>query len=139
VGVGVGIGAGVGVGVGVLLNKKEMVKMGKTITVSDETFELIKDQLKEGEQIDVAELDDLIGKKFFFRTVTYHLTGKVEKRIGKFLELSKAAWIADSGRFMDAIKSGKLNEVEPVGQAWVNLESVTDFFPWNHKLPKDQK
>lgn len=29
--------------------------------------------------------------------------------------------------------------VEPVGQAFVNLESVTDMFPWKHALPKEQK
>lgn len=71
--------------------------------------------------------------------IHYHLVGKIVKRIGKFLELKDASWIADSGRFMNAIKEGKLNEVEPVGQAFVNLESVTDMFPWKHALPKEQK
>lgn len=67
------------------------------------------------------------------------MVGKVEKRINNFLELSTASWVADSGRFMNAIKEGALDEVEPVGKAYLNLETVIDFFPWNHKLPKDQK
>ena len=113
--------------------------MGKTITVSDETFELIKDQLTEEESINISELKDLIGQKLFIRTVTYHLTGKVEKIVGHFLVLSKAAWIANCGRFQEAIKDGTLDEVEPVGQAFVNLNSVTDMFPWKHKLPTKQK
>ena len=92
----------------------------KTIEVSEETYEQIKDQLLDSEDIDISELDDLIGKKFFFRTVTYHMTGKVIKRIGNFVQLEKAAWIADSGRFMTAIKTGELNEVEPVGSAFLN-------------------
>ena len=83
--------------------------------------------------------EKLIGKSFFFRTVTYHMVGKVEEVDGNFVRLSDASWVADSGRFMDAIQGGKLNEVEPVGEWWVNLDTVTDFGPWNHPLPKDQK
>lgn len=111
----------------------------RTIEISDETYEKIKNQLTEEEKIDIFCYDDFIGHNFFFRTVTYHLIGKVTKRIGRFLQLEKASWVADSGRFMNAIKEGKLNEVEPVGIAFVNLESVTDFFPWKHKLPTEQK
>ena len=113
--------------------------MAKTIEVSDETYEKIKDQLSEEESLDISQLADLIGQKLFIRTVTYHLTGKVEKIVGSFLVLSKAAWIADSGRFQQAIQDGTLDEVEPVGQAFVNLNSIVDMFPWKHKLPQTQK
>jgi len=113
--------------------------MPKTIEVSDETYERIKTQLQEDERIDISSYDDMVGHNFFFRTVTYHLIGKVVKKVGKFLQLETASWVADSGRFMDAIKKGTLNEVEPVGTAFVNLESVTDMFPWKHKLPTEQK
>ena len=111
----------------------------KVIEVSDETFDKINGELKEEERIDISEYEDLVGKSFYLRTVTYHLVGKVDKIVGKFLVLKGASWVADSGRFMNAIKEGKLNEVEPVGIAFVNLESVTDFFPWTHKLPTEQK
>lgn len=113
--------------------------MIRTIEVSDETFEKIKGDLKEEEKMDISEYDDLIGKKLFIRTVTYHLVGEVKQIVGKFLELKGASWVADSGRFMEAIKNGTLNEVEPVGTAFVNIESITDFFPWTHKLPTEQK
>jgi hypothetical protein len=113
--------------------------MSRTLEVSDETYEKIKLQLKEDEQIDIATYDDLVGKCFFFRTVTYHCVGKVVKRIGSFLQLQDASWIADSGRFMQFLKEGKLNEVEPTGTQFVNLASVIDFFPWKHPLPKEQK
>lgn len=111
----------------------------KTINVSDETYELIKDQLKKEEVFDVSELKDFVGTKVFIRTVTYHLTGKIEKIVGQFLVLSNAAWIADSGRFMGAIKDGVLSEVEPVGEAFVSLNAIVDMFPWKHKLPDIQK
>lgn len=113
--------------------------MSKTLEISDETYEKIKEQLNADELIDVSTLDDLVGKKFYIRTVTYHCTGKVVKRMGAFIQLETAAWIADSGRFSDAIKGGTLSEVEPVGTMWVNLSSVVDFFPWKHKLPTEQK
>ena len=111
----------------------------KTIQISEETYEKIKDQLMEEEVHEIHGFSDMIGHCYFFRTVTYHLVGQVRKQIGSFLELYNASWVADSGRFMNAIKDGKLNEVEPVGVAYINLQSVTDFFPWKHKLPKDQK
>jgi hypothetical protein len=113
--------------------------MSKTLEISDETYELIKNQLNADELVDISTLDDLVGQKLYIRTVTYHMTGKVVKRMGAFIQLEDAAWIADSGRFMNAIKEGTLDEVEPVGIMWVNLSSVVDFFPWRHELPQEQK
>ena len=80
-----------------------------------------------------AETPFVIGKAYFIRTVTYHLTGRVTAIAGNFLMLEQAAWIADSGLFMTAITKGKLLEVEPVGDA------ITDAFPWVHALPVKQK
>ncbi len=111
----------------------------KTIEVSEETYEKIKGQLLDEEKLDISDLDDIVGKKWFFRTVTYHLIGKVVKRMGNFFILENASWVADSGRFMSAIKDGHLDEVEPVGDAIINIGSVTDFFPWKHELTKEPK
>ena len=111
----------------------------KTLNISEETYNKIREQLKEDERGEINSFSDLVGKSYFFRTVTYHLVGKVKKQIGSFLELENAAWIADSGRFMNFLKDGTANEVEPVGIAYVNIETVTDFFPWVHKLPSEQK
>lgn len=113
--------------------------MSRSLEISDETYEKIKEQLQADELTDVSTLDDLVGKKFLIRTVTYFLVGKVDKRMGAFLQLSGASWVASTGRFSQAIKDGTLDEVEPVGTAWVNLSSVVDFFPWKHDLPKEQK
>lgn len=111
----------------------------KTINVSDETYLKIKDQLKSEESVDISAIEEMVGKAYFFRTVTYHLTGRVKRVIGNFLVLEDAAWVADSGRFMQAIKNGELKEVEPVGDAIINLSAVTDMFPWQHPLPDKQK
>jgi hypothetical protein len=113
--------------------------MSRTIEISEETYEKLKDQLCAEGAVELNELDDMIGKSWFIRTVTYHLVGKITKRVGGFFQLADASWVADSGRFMDAIKKGTLNEVEPVGMALVNIAAITDAFPWKHALPKDQK
>ena len=113
--------------------------MSRTIEVSDETYEKIKQQLGADSFKDLTSLEDMVGEKYFFRTVTYHMTGRVKKIVGSILELENAAWIADSGRFMDAIKKGTLSEVEPVGRAYLNINTVVDFFPWVHSLPTEQK
>jgi hypothetical protein len=96
-----------------------------TIEISEETYEKIKDQLTEEEAVEINSYSDMVGK--------------VAKQVGDFLMLENASWVADSGRFTQAIKQGKLNEVEPVGNCGVNLKAVTDFFPWKHLLPKEQK
>lgn len=113
--------------------------MSKTIEISEETYEKIRDQLSEDDVKEVDSYEDLVGGKYFFRSVTYHIVGRVEKIVGNFFYLKEASWVADSGRFMNAIKDGTLEEVEPVGDAYLNRESIVDFFPWKHKLPKDQK
>ncbi len=110
------------------------------IEVSEETLSKIKEQFNGGfSEVPIETFNDLIGKSLFIRTVTYHLVGKVEKIIGGMIELSTASWVADSGRFMNAIKDGELDEVEPLGQWFVSIGSIVDFGIWRHELPVDQK
>ena len=81
-----------------------------------------------------------VGGSYFIRTVTYFATGRVKAIVGQFLVLEDAAWIADTGRFREAIMKGVLNEVEPVEvDMFVNINSITDAFVWGHKLPREQK
>src|SRR3990167_3486481 len=86
-----------------------------------------------------ATLPFEVGSAYFFRTVTYFATGRVKEIVGKFLVLEDAAWIADSGRFSDAIGKGILDEVEPVDSMFLNTDVITDAFPWNFDLPREQK
>lgn len=81
-----------------------------------------------------------IGDNYFIRTVTYFATGKVKAIVGQFLVLEDAAWIADTGRFMQAIMDGELSEVEPVSvDMFLNINAISDAFQWKHKLPRKQK
>jgi hypothetical protein len=58
------------------------------------------------------------------------------------LELSRASWIADSGRFSDAIKKGTLDEIEPFNfdeNVIVGRGSIIDATIWVHDIPTEQK
>ena len=77
-----------------------------------------------------------VGEKYFIRTVTMHVVGKLEKMDDKELLLSSCAWVADSGRFHNALKDGTLSEVEPfVDDVIVNRTAVIDATKWRHALP----
>jgi hypothetical protein len=112
----------------------------RTLEISEETYQKIRAQLKEEEKIDIKSLEDFIGKSFFFRTVTYHFVGRVVKILPfGILQLEDASWIPDSGRFMQAIKEGNLNEIEPLGEWFISLPTCTDFGFWKHSLKLQQK
>jgi len=102
--------------------------------------ELIAEQLTEKLFNQKKEIPFKVGEKYFIRTVTYHATGKVKKIVGNFLVLEDAAWVADSGRFRQAIMEGTLDEVEPVDvEMYLNIESIIDAFEWKKDLPREQK
>jgi len=113
--------------------------MTRTIEVSDKTYEKIKKQLGETSIKDINSFEDFIGKNVFIRTVTYHLLGKVDKIVGSFVFLTDATWVAESGRFMQFVKNGDINEYEEVGEWFFNLDTVVDGCLWKHALPKGQK
>ncbi len=84
----------------------------------------------------------VIGQKYFIRTVTHHFTGRLVAVTEKELVLSEAAWIADSGRFHNALVDGTLNEVEPYpsgSRLIVGRGSLVDVVEWLHELPTEQK
>ena len=118
-------------------NLKSITVGGKVVEVSDEQYEAFLNEARK----EVNSYEDLVGGKYFFRTVTYHMVGEVKKIVGRFAYLKGASWIADTGRFSDFIKDGLQTgtEVEPVGEQFVNLDTVVDFFEWKHALPTKQK
>lgn len=81
-----------------------------------------------------------LGKAYFIRTVTMHLIGKLKAITEKELLLEDAIWVADSGRFHNALKDGTLNEVEPfVDEVILNRECIVDSTIWKHLIPNKQK
>lgn len=81
-----------------------------------------------------------IGEKYLIRTVTHYYIGVLKNVFEEELLLSSASWIPDTGRFYDALKTGKLDEVEPIiGDVIVGRGAVIDAIMWGHDVPKDQK
>ena len=55
----------------------------------------------------------IIGKIYLIRTVTMIDTGRLVAVTPQELVLEDAAWIADTGRFADAVTKAQFSEVEP--------------------------
>jgi len=80
----------------------------------------------------------IVGQAYIIRTVTMYYTGRLERVFSGELVLSEAAWIADTGRWSEALSTGRLAEVEPYpGQCIVSRAAIVDVAPWPHPLPRD--
>lgn len=81
-----------------------------------------------------------IGKVYLIRTVTMIDTGIVTAVTDKEVVLEDAAWIADTGRFADALKQCEFNEVEPfpAGKVIINRAAIIDAVQIS-KTQRDQK
>ena len=82
-----------------------------------------------------------VANNVFIRTVTMHYTGKIVGLTRDEILLSDAAWIADSGRFAQALANGSLNEVEPFPDGVISIAAggVIDVSDWRHALPRTVK
>ncbi len=82
--------------------------------INDLTIRQVKEVSQMFNQNTTADHPWKIGKKYFIRTVTMHLTGELVLISKQELVLKNAAWIADSGRFNEALKDiNNCSEVEP--------------------------
>lgn len=80
------------------------------------------------------------GKAYFVRTVTNYFTGRLVTVTPQELLFADAAWVADTGRFADALKSGTLGEVEPYpGEVIVGRGALVDACLWDSDLPRAQR
>jgi hypothetical protein len=78
-----------------------------------------------------------VGKAYLIRTVTHYYTGRVVECSPIRIVLENSAWVAETGRFSDALKTGKLSEVEPYpNQVIVSPFAVVDACEWAHELPR---
>lgn len=81
-----------------------------------------------------------IGETYLVRTVTMIDTGVVVRVTQQEIILRDAAWIADTGRFADALKKAEFSEVEPFpdGEVIINRSAVIDAVKIA-KPPRSQK
>lgn len=81
-----------------------------------------------------------IGQPYLIRTVTMANAGTVVAVHPTEIVLRDASWIADTGRFSDAIKSAEFSEVEPFpdGEVIIGRGAIIDAVRIN-KVPRSQK
>ena len=81
-----------------------------------------------------------VGKIYLIRTVTMIDTGRLVAITPYELVLEDAAWIADTGRFAQAIENAEFGEVEPFpeGRVIVGRGSIVDAVEIKH-APRSQK
>ena len=72
-----------------------------------------------------------IGQAYLFRTVTYSVSGIVQRITSQEIVVTNAAWIADTGRFANALKTSDFNEVEAAedGEVILGRGAITDAWP----------
>jgi len=85
-----------------------------------------------------------IGENYLIRTVTFVQVGKLVAVYDQELVLDQAAWIADTGRFHDALKNGietlPSAEIEPfLKEVIIGRGALVDGTIYSHKLPQEQK
>jgi hypothetical protein len=87
-----------------------------------------------------------VGKPYFFRTVTFAYVGKLEAVYDNELVLSNCTWVANTGRFSDAMNKGfnllESSELEPFNKnqkVIISRGGIIDASVWLHDLPTEQK
>ena len=109
----------------------------------DSIQELIKAEARKLVNVDFEPSESMykLGAVLFIRTVTYHYIGRVTFLGDKTLRLEDASWVADSGRFGEALRNGTLSETEPYpdGGTEINRDTIVDASLWNHELPTEAK
>lgn len=121
-------------------NKEE----NKMVNINDLTLGQIKEiqSMTDGSDTNCqSQLSPfVVGESYLFRTVTHIEVGRVKAIKGQFVELEDASWIADTGRYHDCLAKGTFNEVEPYPlYTGVNTQSLINYAPWPHNLPREQK
>lgn len=81
-----------------------------------------------------------VGNSVLVRTVTHYYTGRIREFNAESILLEDAAWIADTGRWSQALETGALSEVEPFLDAVLVFRGAgVDVTHWKHPLPREVK
>jgi len=74
------------------------------------------------------------GNLYIIFTVTRYIVGELVSIDDHEITLRDAAWIADTGRFSEAMRTGNCSEVEPApdGLSIVGRGSIVDAYLWPH-------
>ena len=83
-----------------------------------------------------------IGKNVIVRTVTMIYTGRLISVTDSDFILNECSWIPETGRYMDFVENGNVNECEPYPSeldVFINRGSLLDMCELKKSLPRSQK
>ena len=82
-----------------------------------------------------------LGQNYLVETVTKYYLGKLAGVGEHELTLTDASWIADTGRYSEALTNGTANEVEPCpdGPVFVGRGSIVSVIPWGKAIMRAVK
>lgn len=91
-------------------------------------------------EAEAADIPFHAGESILIRTVTMTLLGRVRTIGADFIVLDDGGWVADTGRFSEALLRGDVGEYEKA-PSWivVGRGSIVDIYPWSHELPRETK
>ncbi len=82
----------------------------------------------------------LIDKPVIIRTAGYHYIGVLVDVGPDYFVVTDAVWVADTGRWSQALASGQLGEVEPwpdpTDRVIIGRGLVGDVTQWRHPIPR---
>jgi hypothetical protein len=125
-------------------NVAEM-KLGDVQKLVDELVASVNKPLPPVKKAKSGEWLWRVGATYHIRTVSYHYSGVFVGFNGpnnSEVVLEAAAWIADDGRFTQAIADGTLSEVEPYPDGTmvgINRTAIVDFCEVEWTSPRSQK
>jgi len=80
-------------------------------------------------------------KNVLVKTVTLYYLGQVEDVDDKFIKLSNASWVQDTGkRLTNFMQDGfdSTSEIELIGECLIGLNQVVEITEWKNELPNKQ-
>jgi hypothetical protein len=78
------------------------------------------------------------GQDVLIETVTKYWVGTITEVGADWVRLEPAAWVADTGRYHEALRDGFGSgaEVEPVESVVVQRAAICATLPWKHGVPR---
>ena len=85
------------------------------------------------------------GQAYYFRGNQWAYLGRVKSVAAGFIELVEASWVADDGRYGEALSRGvpRINELEKIPPQCepylIAMNQISDAAKWVHELPTESK
>jgi hypothetical protein len=86
-----------------------------------------------------------LGKKYLIETVTKYFTGVLQRITDRDIVLNNAAWIAETGRYHDALSNyrfpdnAEIEPLRPEAEVVIRTDSIVLCVEWKGDLPVKQQ